>query len=481
MLNSAIVEVIIGLIFVFSLTSVIVTQINGVITSIFNIRARHLKGGIEDMLTDPVVRTKFLAHPLIRMISPEITPDERLSAQAADDASSGEPQRVTNIPPALFSQALIDVISATASIDLYASLQEVIERDLDGSEKAQMRELLRRLQAGGIGVQEFRNAINDINNARDRLNLVQALGRVEAMRNDLQSNNESSRLIPLLEGLRYIDNQFFRKGMETLLAPARTLSEASAKIEFWFSTRMEQLTQQYRRKMAQLSLMVGLALTVVFNIDALYIARTLWDDPALRAAVALAAQDAVSSGQLQNQIQEAQASVQSTPAPTPAPLGQSEIDPMVIVATPEGQDLVGEDTTGQVLPPIEGTPPVVFDASAQVMPTVEVAPPVTIPDLIDDTAAVSDTVFTLLNLRLPMGWDYQPIASGCPSAEALIPDPCNESRNLWNYVPGNNPNWAGNILVKILGWFVTVVAISQGAPFWFDLLNRIASGRRNEM
>ncbi|MGQ9907276.1 MAG: hypothetical protein ACUVS2_00435 [Candidatus Flexifilum sp.] len=467
MLNSAIVEVIIGLIFVFSLASVIVTQINGVITSIFNTRARHLKAGIEDMLTDPVVRTKFLAHPLIRMISPEITPDQRLSAQAAESAASSEPQRVTSIPPALFSQALIDVISATASIVLYAGLQEVIERDLDGGEKAQMRELLRRLQAGGIGIQEFRNAINDIDNARKRLNLVQALGRVEAMRNDLQSNNESSKLIPLMEGLRYIENQFFRKGMETLLAPARTLPEASAKIEFWFSARMEQLSQQYRRKMAQLSLAVGLVLTMIFNIDALYIARTLWDDPALRAAVALAAQDAVSSGQLQTQIQEAQAVVQSTPTPTPEPVE-------VMPAPEEVNDAAGAATIATPVPTLA------FSANAQVTPRVEVQPTVTIPDLIEEVSTVSDTVFTLLNLRLPMGWDYQPIAAGCPSPATLIPDPCAESRNLWNYLPGNNPNWVTNVLVKILGWFVTVIAISQGAPFWFDLLNRIATGRRSD-
>ncbi|MCS7071245.1 MAG: hypothetical protein NZM00_07050, partial [Anaerolinea sp.] len=250
------------------------------------------------------------------------------------------------------------------------------------------------------------------------------------------------------------------------------LSEASAKLEFWFSTRMDQLSQQYRRKMAQLSLLVGLVLTVIFNIDALYIARTLWDDPALRAAVALAAQDAVSSGQLQSQIQEAQAVIQSTPTPEqpeimPAPetLEQSS-GPAPTIVTP--------------LPALTPVPTISFSATAQVAPRVETAPPVTIPDLIEEVSTVSDTVFTLLNLRLPMGWDYQPIAAGCPSPATLIPDPCAESRNLWNYLPGNNPNWVTNILVKVLGWFVTVIAISQGAPFWFDLLNRIATGRRSD-
>ena len=43
---------------------------------------------------------------------------------------------------------------------------------------------------------------------------------------------------------------------------------------------------------------------------------------------------------------------------------------------------------------------------------------------------------------------------------------------------------AGDWLVKILGWLVTGLAVSLGAPFWFDLLNRLVdlrgAGRRPE-
>lgn len=43
---------------------------------------------------------------------------------------------------------------------------------------------------------------------------------------------------------------------------------------------------------------------------------------------------------------------------------------------------------------------------------------------------------------------------------------------------------AGEWLVKILGWLVTGLAVSLGAPFWFDLLNRIVdlrgAGKRPE-
>jgi len=38
--------------------------------------------------------------------------------------------------------------------------------------------------------------------------------------------------------------------------------------------------------------------------------------------------------------------------------------------------------------------------------------------------------------------------------------------------------------LKILGWLITALAISFGAPFWFDLLNRLVdlrgSGKKPE-
>lgn len=160
MLNSAIIEVIIGLIFVFSLASIIVTQINTVITSTLNTRARHLKAGLEDLITDPVVRLKLMAHPLIRLIPPQVQPSDVISAQTAEQATvESQPKRINWIPAELFSQALLDILSANAAIDLYAPLERVIETSLSGSEKAQMREMLRQLQGSGIGVVEFRNAI----------------------------------------------------------------------------------------------------------------------------------------------------------------------------------------------------------------------------------------------------------------------------------------------------------------------------------
>ena len=57
----------------------------------------------------------------------------------------------------------------------------------------------------------------------------------------------------------------------------------------------------------------------------------------------------------------------------------------------------------------------------------------------------------LEDLGLPIGWSGQPGSPALPGGSA-----------------SDLPRW----LLKLLGWGITAVAISLGAPFWFDLLNK---------
>ena len=48
-----------------------------------------------------------------------------------------------------------------------------------------------------------------------------------------------------------------------------------------------------------------------------------------------------------------------------------------------------------------------------------------------------------------------------------------DSHNLWNLIPGNNPDWLWIISIKVLGIAATMLAIGQGAPFWFNILKQL--------
>lgn len=429
MLDSGILQVIIGLIFVYSLLSILATQINTVLTYLMNARAKHLKEGIEDLLTDPVVLAKFLAHPLVRLVKVQVLPEQTMSAQTAQAVTTSQETRVNWIEPEIFSQTLMDILSTYANNQLYAPLTNTAERVLAGTELVQVRESIRRLQSSGIGVTELRNMINQIADAAARQEMLTAFEKVENLRQEMQGNNESSKLIPLLEGLRHVADPNLRKALEILLASARTIEEAQSKIEFWFDTRMEHLSDFYKRKMTYLSLIIGLVLALLLNVDSLFLARTLWEDPATRAAISVAAQTAVLSGQLEQQIQQSQTAAQNAnPEATPEP-GAAPV------------------TSGDGIPGL--------DMSA---------------------AAVRESLDQFLSLNLPIGWEFTPIDGGCfaPDSPTLQ---CASRRNLWLFVPGNNPDWFGFILLKLVGWVITMIAVAQGAPFWFDLLNRLVRGK----
>ena len=429
MLNSPIIEVIIGMIFIYSLLSIIVTQINTVVTNLLNTRAKHLKTGIQDLLTDPVVQAKFMAHPLIRLIEPKIQPEDTISAQAAEEVTTTEPCRLTWIDAGLFSQALMDILSANSERDIFTPLLETVEQVLFGAEKMRIREMILRYRGSGIGLTELRNAVNGIADPVSREAITRDLAYLEQMRAELDLNNESSKLIPLLDGVRHVDNPVLKKALETLLASAQSIEEAQDKLEFWFNNRMDQLSEMYKKNIQYMSLIIGVLLAVLLNVDSLFVANTLWNDPALREALVQTAQAQLESGELENSVtqsqealQQAQNNAESTPEPT--------------------MPVTGEVDNTQ-------TP--------------------------SDTEQVQDSIQDLLALRLPIGWEFTALAGGCEPT--VLGNPCDDSRNLWNLGPANNAAWFGILIRKLVGWAITVIAISQGAPFWFDLLNRIARGR----
>ena len=66
---------------------------------------------------------------------------------------------------------------------------------------------------------------------------------------------------------------------------------------------------------------------------------------------------------------------------------------------------------------------------------------------------------SIQSLGLPIGWDN--------------PD---DPKSIW---PGFHfwegkvwSGWAGQIRLHFLGWLLTALAVSLGAPFWFDMLNK---------
>ncbi|MBC7869221.1 MAG: hypothetical protein H7Y09_00165 [Chitinophagaceae bacterium] len=424
MFNTAIIEVAIGLIFVFCLMAILVTQINSFIVNILNLRAKQLKESLQDLITDPDIQAKVLAHPLINMVKTTVPPTVDLSATAAARITNTEETKLTYIEPRTFVAALSDVL--VSQIDtLYNKLQNAADDIPNSDEKSKIRELLRVLRSGFSEqtIRDIRAAFSVVADPEARAKLLKGLEDVEEALDKLTFRND--QLVPLLEGVKKITDQSFQKAMETILTTARTLEEAEARLESWFNDGMNRATDIYKRRIQYITLVVSLTLAIILNVDTLHLARALWEDPILRT-------DLVA----QANVLVANPPPEVTPEATPEP---------------------GTSTEGSI------------DA------------------VVTSAQAIDETVQQLIELQLPIGWESIAITSEMveTSRSLGLADPLQNPRNLWNFYHTQAKNTTQSDedyeiplltlwLQKIVGILVTTIAAAQGAPFWFDLLNRIA-------
>jgi hypothetical protein len=152
----------------------------------------------------------------------------------------------------------------------------------------------------------------------------------------------------------------------------------------------------------------GLILAVAANASTIDVARSLWQDPATRQVVVEAASGVVGSDR--------------------SAVCQSE-----------------QDTAG---------------TSATTTTTTTTTAPTTPPAVNCQIESIADTVDTLKELGLPIGWTAEARAKFAPWYNPFS----------WN---ATGPQTAS----AILGWLVTALLVMLGAPFWFDLLTKLASLR----
>lgn len=427
------IEVVIGLVFIFSLLAILVTQINSFIASLLKWRSKQLKEGLIRLIADKQLQAEILAHPLINMVdkSELVLQSLQVTAQQAEEIVNSEATDVAYVDPKTFAEALISILVVRAANDLYVPLRNAVEALPNGDHKDRLRDLFLDLQQD-INDSKLRQIRRTVETIPSNEAILTALDQTEAAFATIRYRSEE--LAPLLAGARNIDSPAFRNALEVLLATAKNIDDARRKFETWFNDGMSRTSELYQNKLQILSFFVGLLLVMILNVDTMAIGRALWEDQALRQSVAAAAR-------------EFEPTVPTTPT---AP------DPDTSTLPP--------DTTSQD-PAVSEENAVATAAAQDAMEEIE--------DQIDD---IEETVQQLLELQLPIGWESFAVTEDMvTTASALgLSDPRNNTRNLWNLMPGNNVGWLGLWIQKLLGWLTAAVAAAKGAPFWFDLLNKIA-------
>ena len=158
---------------------------------------------------------------------------------------------------------------------------------------------------------------------------------------------------------------------------------------------------------------LAVALTVVANADTLKIAKGLWTEPGVRAALVAQAQ---------------QYAAQQAPKPAASAAPQAQAPGAAAGAK-----------SGPPLPPPES--------------------PAEAEDLVTAEENLQTSLKQLRSMAVPFGWrdamDPEDQREKFPPTDQL-------GTLVWSHA---------------LGWALTAVAVSLGSPFWFDLLNKLISIR----
>jgi hypothetical protein len=376
LLGSTLLEVAIGIIFVYLLLSLLSSALSELIEVVIKRRASDLEKGIRNLLDNPGLAENFFNHPLIKSLG----------------------KNPSYIPARTFSLALWNLATTQA-----AKAQNV---------------------AAGV---------------------TQDLGAIRNLITSLDENQIGSIKTSLL----------------TLIDEAGSdIKRARTNIEDWYNDAMDRVSGGYKRRVQIMLVVIGLLAASFLNIDTINIVKALLYNDTLRASVVASAEDYA----------------KTNPAPSPSP------SPAVIVvtaATPA--PTATRNAAPTVTPPNENAAQQKAEAEAKKRAADDEAKK-------EASLALEkiDNIRGQINkLSLPIGWISKPDKpektdkkyEGVKEPELTQEytkdlEQYGQDLKSYNVDPRRPPNGPYSWFLKILGIIITGLAVSQGAPFWFDLLNK---------
>jgi hypothetical protein len=440
-------EVAIGLVFVWLVLALACMGVQEWIAGLFRFRARDLEKAIRGMLEEPpestwvlgrfwawVVRTfGGLWASIWHFLSGKKKDDDSFTGRLYDHqlirALAKPDKKPSYIPARTFALALFDV-ATTAGTDA-----SVIRRALDTWEKK-----LEHLQKGGKIPPEAREAVreklDDLTNLVGKASnktefLTRLKEKIDQIKGEIENDDELGRyyktLEPVLDKLLRdtmleqitwgavelaASSPRAAQALQSLIVGAEAYAEKGENVlavtrtnaETWFNDTMDRLTGWYKLRSQMIGAVLGVAFAIALNVDTVAIATTLWREPAVRQALA------------------AQAEKFKLPDETEAT---------------------------------------------------------------DPATAIKEFRAQFEGLRLPIGWVPLELDPGqyCtwrwwyPADRYTWGLPIGEKCWAPLDTPEGIPRDGGYVLPKLLGVLISGVAASLGAPFWFDILKKLTNVR----
>lgn len=447
----AIVEVAIGLIFVWIVLSLATIQIQEWVNSWLDKRARDMEDAIHEILANPNLKAQFYDHPVIRGLTakkrkrPSIVPPWFYRYPLVRGFTLEKRKIPSYIPSQQFALTLFD-IALTAGTES-SLIQQAIYRIRDDLRKEKqttkheaaiealnlladlarsaaateagtyatsksLKLLQEEVKSFSVRYPEFQPVIKAAFEEAEKRkeDIAQLLKRYKAKRDADPALTKLRRGVAALSVISPELNQT----LSTLLLNVEqyvkegesNLAQARRNVEKWFDDSMERVSGDFKRSSQLIALMIGFIVALFLNIDSIHLTGYLWREPSVRQVLA------------------------------------------------DKASAASADSSGFVISDEFQTNPY---------------------------KAMQDFREQFIGLGLPIGWTLKlqsdPVFEG--SACKLFPQG-NEFFGISisdRCLSPSPPDHSSNGLVKLMGIALTALAAAQGAPFWFDILKRVVNLR----
>ena len=557
MFGLEILDVVIGLMFVYLLLALFATALNEYIAAVMNLRGKELAKGLGKLLDDidekdalkkafdgvgPSVNAatatlteRFYNHHLIRPLATR--------RGWLFDVFSKEPRLPSYIPARTFALALLDVLgvdgkdaslerlipapahpnqavtdaqlaleSAQAAEAAPAANKEQAAKAVAAARanltKARLAQALTDAQQALANAQKAHaaaskaardqtaEAVSAARQALSKAQLAHVLGILKQ-----ESPIELTEHLEILAGLPQADKlaSALQVQVAGLVAGTQTqLQKLHDGVEVWFNNAMDRVSGAYKRTTQGWLFVLGLLIASCMNADTIDMWRRLEADDELRAAMVRRAEAAVAPMDSVVADSAAAAPVDSVAA------ARADSD-AAARADSARRSLPPGDTTLVAPPPADTTAAVPGSTDTTIAAPGTTPPPTDTSDgagggttAVDSTklAAVKraranyQTARTRLDsMELKLGWTTEQWVqarllrkdtAGYPREGKWVRPIITRLKNVVapkNYHADLFPFDTGPTWAKLIGLLLTAIAISLGAPFWFDLLNKVISIR----
>lgn len=375
MTGSVILDVIIGLVFIYLLYSLLATIIQELIATKLAFRSKVLEKAIIRMLEDGNSVTKFALEDRLvgfyhLLFKPNRLKNKKIASwfyahplikYLGEDNFFSKPSYISS---SNFSKVMLDLLNG-----------------INGTDQMNVLNIKNSILTGTINTLPIERTKDSNSPVIEALNKMQSPGGAAEF-----INKDTALFLRSLWMEAEGDLEKFRK-----------------KLEDWFDDTMERATGWYKRYTRYILFVVGLLIAASFNIDSIQIAKKLSRDPKLREQMVQNATNYVKENQqLAVQLQE---------------MKTGKADSLAIVTAQSNYDILIKKSK----------------------------------ELSHAADSLVNGDINNVNTLLGLGYDCTHIA---PLHVFFFWYPDASFRNF-------------------IGWLLTALAISLGAPFWFDLLNKL--------